>query len=137
MRKWVGSLALALLLVGAPPASAAIDLGAGDSPAAVVDPAGTAHIVFNSAGGETYCRLPRGAKACDSGMGLALDGRSVRGPLILRRPSDGLLVIVQGAAGTTYARYSADGGATWQGPVALGVGSDSLSSAAFSGDGTA
>jgi hypothetical protein len=136
MRKWVGSLALALLLVGAPPAAAAIDLGIGDSPAVVVDPAGTAHIVFNSAGGETYCRLPRGAKACDVGVGMPLDGRSVRGPLILRRPADGLLVIVQGAGGTTWARYSTDGGATWQGPLALGTGSDSLSGAAFSPDGS-
>jgi hypothetical protein len=130
-RGWSAGLAgLALTLATAPPASASlstpVDLGAGDSPAVVVDPAGTAHIVFNSAGGETYCRLPRGAKACAALTALPLPGRA-GGPLIVRRPSDGLLAVVQAAGGdqsglgTTWIRYSADGGATWQGPFAAGT----------------
>jgi hypothetical protein len=141
MRRWAGALVLAGLLGSAPPAHAAIDLGVGDSPAAVVDPAGTAHIVFNSAGGQTYCRLPRTAKACDVLTALPLDGRSIRGPLILRRPQDGTLVIVQGAGGpgtgTVWVRYSQDAGATWGGPVALATGSSSISGAAFAPDGQA
>jgi hypothetical protein len=139
MRRWAGALAAAGLLVGAPPAAAAIDLGAGDSPAVAVDPAGTAHIVFNSPGGQTYCRLPRTAKACDVLTALPLDSRSIRGPLILRRPSDGALLIVQGTgrspAGTVWVRSSVDGGATWSAPVAVATGSSSISGAALAVDG--
>jgi hypothetical protein len=139
MRRWAGALVLAGLLASAPPAAAAIDLGVGDSPAVVVDPAGTAHIVFNSAGGETYCRLPRTAKACDVLTALPLDGRSIRGPLILRRPQDGALFIVQGAGGpgtgAVWVRYSVDGGTTWIGPVAVASGSSSISGAGFAPDG--
>ena len=140
MRKWAGALAVTGLLAGAAPAFAAapIDLGVGDSPAVVVDGAGTAHIVFNSAGGETYCRLPRTARACDILTALPLD-RSVRGPLILQRPQDGALFIVQGAgdsgSATIWARYSLDAGVTWQGPVALAAGTSSVSGAALAADG--
>jgi hypothetical protein len=127
------------LTIAAAPASAApvVDLGAGDTPSVAVDPAGTAHVVFNSPGGETYCRLPRGAKACAVETPLPLDGRT-GGPLILRRPSDGALVIVQAAATSTsqatWVRVSADGGQTWQGPTAVGTQSV-VSSAALSVDG--
>jgi hypothetical protein len=138
-RSRTAGLAIALALVVAPPAWAGtvVDLGVGDTPSVAVDPAGTAHIVFNSAGGETYCRLPRGAKACAAEIALPLPGRT-GGPLILRRASDGLLVIVQaapnGAAAATWLRYSGDGGLTWQGPVAVGTQSE-ISSAALAGDG--
>jgi hypothetical protein len=132
--------AIALALVAAPPAWAGTvaDLGAGDTPSVAVDPAGTAHIVFNSPGGETYCRLPRGAQACDLETPLPLDGRT-GGPLILRRPSDGALVIVQaapagGTSPTTWVRYSIDGGQTWQGPAAVG-NQNVVSSAALAVDG--
>jgi hypothetical protein len=131
---------LAIALIAAPPASAAtvVDLGAGDTPSVAVDPAGTAHIVFNSPGGETYCRLPRGAKACAAETALPLPDRT-GGPLILRRPSDGVLVIVQaapagGTTPTTWVRTSADGGQTWQGPTPVGTQSV-VSSAALSVDG--
>jgi hypothetical protein len=140
MRKWAGALAVTGLLAGAPPAFAAtpIDLGVGDSPAVVVDGAGTAHIVFNSTGGETYCRLPRTAKACDILTALPLD-RSVRGPRILQRPQDGALFIVQGAgdsgSATIWARYSLDAGVTWQGPVPIATGTTSVSGAALAVDG--
>jgi hypothetical protein len=104
----------------------------------VVDPAGTAHIVFNSAGGQTYCRLPKGARACDMAAGFALGGRT-RGPLILRRPADGALFIVQAtgdsSSGTTWVRSSFDGGGTWQGPTAVASGPGTISSAALAADG--
>jgi hypothetical protein len=138
-RSRLAGLTIALALVAAPPAWAAtvVDLGAGDTPSVTVDPAGTAHIVFNSPGGETYCRLPRGAKACDVETPLPLDGRT-GGPLILRRAADGVLVIVQAAATetsqSTWVRYSGDGGQTWQGPVAVGTQGD-ISSAALAVDG--
>jgi hypothetical protein len=130
-----GGVALAFALSAAPPAGAAsvADLGVGDSPSVAVDPAGTAHVVFNSPGGQTYCRLPRGAHACAAVTGLPLAGRT-GGPLILRRPADGLLVIVQAAGNATWLRASADGGQAWQGPFAAGTQSD-VSGAALASDG--
>jgi hypothetical protein len=140
MMRLRGCLAgLAIACFAAPPVSAAtvVDLGAGDTPSVAVDAAGTAHIVFNSPGGETYCRLPRGAKACAVETPLPLAGRT-GGPLILRRPGDGVLVIVQAApidtGPTTWLRYSTDGGTTWQGPTAVGTQSV-VSSAALAEDG--
>jgi hypothetical protein len=139
-RGWLVGLAAALAV--APPASAAtvVDLGVGDTPSVAVDPAGTAHIVFNSPGGETYCRLPRGAKACAVETALALPGRT-GGPLILRNPANGLLVIVQAAGGdaspgTTWLRASADGGQTWAPPVAAGTQGEVSSAALAVGGGS-
>ena len=133
-RAWPVGVALALC--AAPPASAATvaDLGVGDSPSVAVDPAGTAHIVFDTPGGETYCRLPRGARACDLVTALPLAGRT-GGPLILRR-ADGLLAIVQAAGNATWLRVSADGGQSWQGPFAGGTQSE-VSGAALTQDGAA
>jgi hypothetical protein len=131
--------AIAMIALASPASAATVvDLGAGDTPSVAVDPAGTAHIVFNSAGGETYCRLPRGARACAAETSLPLPSRT-GGPLILRRPSDGLLVIVQaapagGTTPTTWVRASADGGLTWQGPTAVG-NQTVVSSAALTVDG--
>jgi hypothetical protein len=62
--------ALAALLLGAPAASAFV-VGAGSAPGLAVDAAGTAYIAWvgpeaiNSTLG--FCRLPRGAVACDAG----------------------------------------------------------------------
>ena len=70
-------LALTLAVLAAAPAAAQapIDLGAGQDPSVVVDTAGTAHIVFHVDGGDVYCRLPRGAAACDVRTLLPLAGR--------------------------------------------------------------
>jgi hypothetical protein len=61
---WIIASALALAFA-APAQAAPVDLGVGSDPSAAIDPAGTAHIVYDASGGETYCRLPRNAKACD------------------------------------------------------------------------
>ena len=57
-------LAVFAALLAAAPARAATPVarGAGSAPWLVVDPAGTAHMVFRSTGddGIVYCRLPRG-----------------------------------------------------------------------------
>src|SRR3954467_15349626 len=118
--KWLIGSAFALAFA-APAQAAPVDLGVGADPSAVIDPAGTAHIVYDASGGETYCRLPRNATACDVLTPLPLefhDGR-IR---IFRRAADGALLIVQGsgadiegaAHGVTWLRASIDGGATWQ-----------------------
>src|SRR5215218_2497852 len=63
-------LAFAATLILTAPAPAVvtpIDLGPGNRPSVVVDPAGTAHIlwVIENFSAPQYCRLPRGATACD------------------------------------------------------------------------
>ena len=79
-----------------------IDLGPGSTPSVVVDPAGTAHILFLAGlvGTPQYCRLPRGATACDirTALGDSDDFEQVR---ILRRDSDGVLIAVGRATRTS------------------------------------
>ncbi len=143
MRRGAWLIATALALCAAAPAQAApIVLGTGTAPSVTLDPAGTAHIVFNSPGGQTYCRLPRNAKACDVLTPLPLEG-GYRAVKIMRRASDGVLLIVQGSTadlddathGTTWLRFSSDNGATWQGPFAIGGGVTHAEGIALSNDG--
>jgi hypothetical protein len=138
-----GMWLIALALVAAPPAQAApVDLGVGSDPSAVIDPAGTAHIVYDAAGGQTYCRLPRNAKACDVLTPLPLADHAGR-VKIFRRAADGALMIAQGSGasldgsnyGVTWLRTSVDGGATWQGPSPIGTGLRRLDDLALASDG--
>ena len=127
------ALTFALLIAAPAGAQAPIDLGPGQSPTLIVDAAGTAHIVFVTAEGDVYCRLPRGARACDV--------RTVLGPpsgdgsrAILDRP-DGTLALIRstyesddalGTRGRTYLRVSADRGLTWTPPAVIAYGSETL-----------
>src|SRR3954469_22629303 len=113
--KWLIGSAFALAFA-APAQAAPVDLGVGADPSAVIDPAGTAHIVYDSAGGQTYCRLPRNAKACDVLTPLPLGDHAGR-VRIFRRAADGALMIAQGSGasldgtnyGVTWLRTSVDG----------------------------
>jgi hypothetical protein len=144
MRGGTWLIAAALALVAATPAKAAapVDLGVGSNPSAVIDTAGTAHIVFNSGDGQTYCRLPRDGKACDVLTPLPLAG--AWGELkILRRAADGALLIVQATPadvddathGVTWLRASPDNGAGWQDPVPIGTGVPRVDDVALATDG--
>ncbi len=144
MRRGTWLIGSAFALAFAAPASAApVDLGVGSEPSAVIDPAGTAHIVYDATGGETYCRLPRNATACDVLTPLPVSDHAGR-VKIFRRAADGALVIVQGSGatvddtnyGVTWLRTSIDGGATWQGPLPVGTGLRQLDDLALSNDGT-
>jgi hypothetical protein len=133
---------VAALAFAAPAHAAPVDLGVGSDPSAVIDPAGTAHIVYDSSGGQTYCRLPRNAKACDVLTPLPLADHAGR-VKILRRAADGALMIAQGSGasldgtsyGVTWLRTSVDGGATWQGPSPIGTGLRRLDDLTLSNDG--
>lgn len=134
---------IALALVAARPAQAApVDLGVGSDPSAVIDPAGTAHIVYDASGGQTYCRLPRNAKACDVLTALPLADHAGR-VKIFRRAADGALLIVQGSGatlddvhyGVTWLRVSVDNGATWQAPAPIGTGLRRLDDLTLANDG--
>jgi hypothetical protein len=149
-RSWtVAGVALLCALAAAPaPAAfkrAPVELGPGDgnSPSAVVDAAGTAHIAWGIAEELIgYCALPRGARACARTAQLALDARAGR-PILLQREQDGLLVIVAGRDEfsddpdeSTWAFTSADG-ASWSAPVPIGLGLDAPDAAVLTADGQA
>jgi len=109
--------ALAATLVLAAPASAAVtpvDLGPGNQPSVVVDPAGTAHILWlmGSFSAPQYCRLPRGATACD--VRSALTGADHTEQVkLLRRDSDGVLIALARESNRVAIEYSFDGGASF------------------------
>ena len=143
MRRGTRLIGGAFALAFAAPAQAApVDLGVGSDPSAVIDPAGTAHIVYDAAGGQTYCRLPRNATACDILTPLPVEFHDGR-VKIFRRAADGALLIAQAAGadiegaahGVTWLRTSIDGGATWQGPAPIGTGLSRLDDLALSNDG--
>jgi hypothetical protein len=142
-RTWLIAVAWALAAAAPARAAAPLDLGVGSNPAGVIDPAGTAHIVFTSPDGQTYCRLPYRASACDLLTALPLDGAwgDVK---IFQRGAGGALLIVQGSTadvvgaehGTTWLRSSVDG-ATWQGPTAVATGITRLDDSVLAADGQA
>jgi hypothetical protein len=129
---------------GPAPAPPAISLGAGKQPDVLVDAAGTSHIVWNEeapAGGSDithYCRIPRGAKACDNPSGTPFPpitapySADFDGPKIAQL-GDGLVVlshrypaVVRQPDGedrdrTTYMWSSVDGGQTFTGPAIVGT----------------
>jgi hypothetical protein len=140
--------ALLVALTVAAPAQAAkpIALGPGSSPWLVVDPAGTAHMVFRSTpdDGIVYCRLPRGARACDIRTALPIGGHAERTNLFRR--ADGLLVAVQTdkdedvaplnqIGGRLWASYSSDNGVTFSPPAVIASNIDSSYPVALAPDG--
>jgi hypothetical protein len=143
-------LAALLGVLATAPAQAAfkrapIELGPsdGESPSVVVDPAGTAHVAWGI--GEEligYCAIPRGTRACARGARLALDARAGR-PVLMRRPQDGLLVLVAGRKDSNddpdesvWAFTSADS-AAWSGPAPIGLGLSAVDAAVLTADGQA
>jgi hypothetical protein len=142
-------LLLAGVLAGSAAATAAaqapIDLGPGRGPSAVVDAAGTAHIVFRSldlpnatAHSVTYCRLPRRARACDVRAVMPLPAHPVTAR-IHRRAADGALIVAAADArdgvGTLWVSYSLDGGRTFTPMGALATGQDGATPVGLSPDG--
>src|SRR5690349_16944230 len=92
------TLALLAAFAVAAPASAAvrpIDLGPGATPDLLVGPDGTAHLLLRGTpdDGLVYCRLPRGARACD--VRTALPIGAVAQYHDLYRRGAGVLIAVQ------------------------------------------
>ena len=149
------ALLVAALLALVAPASAAaapFELGAGRDASAVMDAAGTAHIVFDSSPNvatsiATYCRLPRGARACDVRTEMPLDLSD--DPRIFRRASDGALIVLQVdgrdydsdpanfVSGGAWIRVSTDGGATFSAPALIATGIGSPNAVELAADGEA
>jgi len=120
---------------------------AGSFPDVLVDEAGTAHIVWNEDRGDAadvvvYCRLKRGASACDTRSELVWDKSyndgdgpqfSVGSDPLIVRVGDQLVVLEHryptgadrpdGSAGSEndLEWTSSDGGTTWAGPAIVGT----------------
>jgi hypothetical protein len=138
---------LAALTLAAPAQAAKpIALGPGSAPRLVVDPAGTAHMVFRGPvdDGIVYCRLPRNARKCDVATALPIGAHAETYRLFRR--ADGLLVAAQtdkdehGApldqqGGRMWVSFSSDNGATFTPPAVLASGIDSSYPTALSADG--
>jgi len=131
-RAAAASMALVVaLLLGAPARAATpLTIGTGHKPGVAVDPAGTAYIAWygpeSTVTSLHFCRLPRGASACDLSTTIAAPGTTLSRPFVT---VDGATVrVVTYRYGLTGARFdqiwqftSADGGATFDGGHAIGV----------------
>lgn len=116
----------ALAVVPAAQAGTPSTIGQGRSPAISVDPAtGTAHIAWpNSAAGTlTYCRVPRGATACQITRTLAAPAPAVSGypdaPFVLRVGANLVITMPVYATDKTYLWASANEGESWFGPTEI------------------
>jgi hypothetical protein len=126
----VTCLAMVLLAPAAAGAVTPLTIGTGHKPGVAVDAAGTAYIAWFGPESPTtslnFCRLPRGAGACDVRNTIAAPGTTLSRPFVT---VDGALVrVVSYRYGLTGARFdeiweftSADGGATFDGGHPVGI----------------
>lgn len=120
MKRLLLAAALASMAVLAPVASAAtpFTVGDGKTPHLAVDPAsGTAHLVWRNdpANHITYCRIPRGAGACDVKVDLDASngGLGPGSPFVLLDGSTVRIVESIYSLNKTAVFTSSDGGASW------------------------
>jgi hypothetical protein len=129
------ALAFACVVAGlllASPAGAAtpLTIGNGHKPGVAVDAAGTAYIAWYGPESTTtslnFCRLPRGASACDVKTTIAAPGTTLSRPFVV--VSGATVQVVSYRYGLTGARFdeiwqftSADGGATFDAGHAVGI----------------
>jgi hypothetical protein len=126
----VTCLAMVLLAPAAAGAVTPLTIGTGHKPGVAVDAAGTAYIAWFGPESLTtslnFCRLPRGAGACDVRTTIAAPGTTLSRPFVT---VDGALVrVVSYRYGLTGARFdeiweftSADGGATFDAGHPVGI----------------
>jgi hypothetical protein len=128
------ALAIACLVAGlvlaAPAGAAPLTIGTGHKPGVAVDAAGTAYVAWYGPESDTtslnFCRLPRGAGACDVRTTIAAPGTTLSRPFVT---VDGATVrVVSYRYGLTGARFdeiwqftSADGGATFDAGHPVGI----------------
>jgi len=124
------SVVAGLVLVAPAGAATPLTIGTGHKPGVAVDAAGTAYIAWFGPESTTtslnFCRLPRGASACDVTTTIAAPGTTLSRPFVT---VDGALVrVVSYRYGLTGARFdqiweftSADGGATFDAGHPVGI----------------
>ena len=124
------SVVAGLVLVAPAGAATPVTIGTGHKPGVAVDAAGTAYIAWFGPESTTtslnFCRLPRGASACDVTTTIAAPGTTLSRPFVT---VDGALVrVVSYRYGLTGARFdqiweftSSDGGATFDAGHPVGI----------------
>jgi hypothetical protein len=83
-RHWAAPVvAVVSALLFAPSTAGAFSIGPGEQPGLAVDAAGTAYIAWNGPSASLqFCRLPRGAAACDIRYAIPAAGASIRRPFL-------------------------------------------------------
>jgi type IV secretory pathway TrbD component len=121
---------IAGLLLAAPAGAAPLTIGTGHKPGVAVDAAGTAYLAWygpeSNITSLNFCRLPRGAGACDVRTTITAPGTTLSRPFVT---VDGATVrVVSYRYGLTGARFdeiwqftSADGGATFDAGHPVGI----------------
>lgn len=130
MRKLVVSIAVAAAALGAlAPAAQAnpFTIGTGQHPHLLVDPSsGALNAVWvDNPFAQTvhYCRVPRGATACQVSrdLPLGIDAQTADQPFLVRDPGTGTLYVAMTryVGGNSIVWRSADGGSSWSGPTVV------------------
>src|SRR5919107_4932580 len=141
MRRFIGGIALAVLVAGVPAARAAEPAGLGvkpfqltaepraKKPNVAVDENGVGHFVgdidrpYPQVDETQYCRVPRGAAGCQGIQTFPLPLEAFGEPQVLTPAAGEVIVIAYRCCGTgegTYAVVSHDGGATFAAPRLVG-----------------
>jgi hypothetical protein len=126
----VTCLAMVLLAPGAAGAATPLTIGTGHKPGVAVDGAGTAYIAWygdeSTVSSLRFCRLPRGAGACDVAGTIAAPGTSLSRPFVTVVGST--VRVISYRYGLTAPRFdevwqftSADGGASFDAGHAIGI----------------
>ncbi|MDA0182364.1 hypothetical protein OJ997_18800 [Solirubrobacter phytolaccae] len=124
--RYVVCAALVFFALTSRAAAAPFVVGSGDQPAVAVDAAGTAYVAWNGPDAQDtpqYCRLPRGATACDVSLALPITagtGSTTRPYVSLNGGRVSILVHRFGQATGITQYVSTDGGATFSSRVAGG-----------------
>ena len=114
-------LLVSLALPSAAQAGAPFTVGQGKAPHLLVDPStGPAHVVWANGPAKkiVYCRVPRGATACQLTRELDADigGYGPDAPFLLADGGGLRIIVPHYVADVTVAWTSTDGGTTWSGP---------------------
>ena len=135
---------LLIIALGAAPAHAAtaFNVGTGSSPDLVTDENGNAHVVWQDGNTVRYCRVPKGATACNATSALSAPGNADGGTTTaIVNPGNTLLYIVTHrssitvpADNGTYLFASGNNGTSFG--AAVKVGTSELRGGAISGPGT-
>jgi hypothetical protein len=135
---------LLLIALSATPAGAAtaFNVGTGSSPDVVTDESGNAHVVWQDGNTVRYCRVPKGATACNATSALTAPGNADSGDqTAIVNPGNTIVYIVTHRSSSTvpsdtgtYLFTSGNNGNSFNAPVK--VGTSELRGGAIAGPGT-
>ena len=138
-RLLLAAIIAALTAVAPAQAATPFNVGSGDDPDVVVDPAGAGHFAWIDGETVRYCRVPRGATACSAAAALALPAHGaadIQGPVRVVRPASNRIVVlaqvVGGANPGVWAYNSTNNGTSFPNPP-IKIGTMALASGQFGG----